>query len=277
MPDPMEDTEPMKDDAAATAPDQGAAARALFAIRRGERDGEPAPAELLAYADAPIEAGLPLQLAVLDLWRQEGERAGGWKIAWTSRGARDRGGKDFRPFGYILDSRIHPSGVRLDAADIPGGAVEAEICLTLGERLAGDRVTPEQARAAVRAVSPAFEIVCHRMPEGLALPVRIGNGMNNWGLVVGQEHGPDLDLGALTVEFRRDGEVLATGGSSPDTLDDPYLSLARVCAVMHRQGLALEPGQRIITGSLLPSTKIGKGGAFEADFAGLGTVRAEFA
>lgn len=273
----MGDPQHTNDRAANTAPDRSAAAKVLFALRRGEITGGPAPAELLTYSDAPLEEGLPLQLAVLDLWRKEGQEAGGYKVAWTSRGARDRGGKDFRPFGYILADRIHPSGVRLERSDIPNGGVEAEICLTIGTRLAGDQVTAEEARAAVRSVSPAFEIVSKRLPEGVSMAVRIGNGMNNWGLVVGEEHSTDLDLGALTVEFRRDGELLGSGGSGPEILDDPYESLARVAAVMHRQGIALEPGQRIITGSVLPSVKTGLGGVFEATFGELGTVRAEFA
>jgi 2-keto-4-pentenoate hydratase len=266
----------MTDSAPATIPDRSAAARVLWAIGRGELVEGPAPAELLAYDNSPPQAGLPLQLEVLDLWRGAGEDQGGWKVAWTSRGARDRGGKDFRPFGYILAGRIHPSDVKLDPSVIPNGAVEAEICLTIGQRLAGDHVTPEQARAAVRAVSPAFEICSRRLPEGVSIPVRIGNGMNNWGLVVGPEQSPGIDLGSLSVELRRDGEVVSSGGSGPEVLDDPYLSLARVCAVLHEYGLALEPGQRIITGSVLPGEKIGQAGSFEARFGELGSVRVDF-
>jgi 2-keto-4-pentenoate hydratase len=253
------------------------AARTLWSIARGDLLTGGAPAELTAYEGRPVRDGLPLQLAVLDLWRGEGERPGGWKIAWTSRGARDRGGEGFRPFGFILDSRIHASGACIDPAPIPNGGVEAEICLTIGERLAGDAVTPEQARAAVRAVSPSFEIVSKRLPEGSPLPVRVGNGLNNWGLVVGPERGTDLDLGSVSLELKRDGEVIGTGGAGRDVLDDPYLSVARVCAVMHEFGLALEPGQRVITGSVLPSTAIEGAKSFEADFGELGAVRVDFA
>jgi 2-keto-4-pentenoate hydratase len=263
------------DEATITPADQSAAAQLLFSVRRGGTiEGEP-PAELLAYRDAPPQAGLALQLDVLDMYRQAGETQGGWKVAWTSRGARDRGGKDFRPFGYILAGRIHPSGARLDPAVIPNGGVEAEICLTIGTRLAGEGVTPEEVRAAVRAVSPAFEIVSRRLPE-VPLPVRIGNGMNNWGLIVGPEHDPDLELDKLPVELKHNGEVVSAGESSPEVLDDPYLSVARVCAVLPRHGLALEPGQRLITGSILPSVKIAQGGTFEATFGPLGAVRVDF-
>jgi 2-keto-4-pentenoate hydratase len=76
--------------------------------------------------------------------------------------------------------------------------------------------------------------------------------------------------------LRRDGEIVHEGRSDPDTLDDPYLSLARVCAALHPFGLGLEPGQRIITGSVLPGVKLEAGGHFEGDFGALGKVTAEF-
>ena len=266
----------MTSDVVAAGPDQTAAARVLWAISRGELIDGPVPAELRAYDDAPAQAGLPLQLEVLDLWQQAGEQVGGWKIAWTSRGARDRGGKNFRPFGYILASRIHSSGAVLDRSAVPNGVVEAEICLTIGQRLTGADVTSARARAAVAAVAPAFEICSQRLPKGVSIPCRIGNGMNNWGLVVGREQSTDLALDNLSVHLLRDGQQEAAGGSGPDVLDDPYLSLARVAAELHRYGLALEPGERVITGSVLPSTSIDAATQFEARFGELGAVRVEF-
>jgi 2-keto-4-pentenoate hydratase len=32
-------------------------------------------------------------------------------------------------------------------------------------------------------------------------------------------------------------------------MDDPFLSLSRLCALLHRYGRGLEVGQRVITGS----------------------------
>jgi 2-keto-4-pentenoate hydratase len=160
---------------------------------------------------------------------------------------------------------------------IPGGGLEPEICVTIGSRLSGPDVTIEQARACVESVAPAFEIVSRRLPGGLSLAARIGNGMNNWGLVVGpsQVRTAGLALDELHVELRHDGELLGSGTSGAEFLDDPYLSLTRVTRELHANGLALEPGQRVITASYTPSAKI-VGGVYEATFGELGSVTVEF-
>lgn len=251
------------------------AAEALFTVSQGAELDEAGLAALRAYDDADLRDGLPLQLAVAELWQREGDRIGGWKIAWTSRGARDRGGPGFRPFGFILASRIVPSGSVLPVGGIASGGLEPEICVTIGSRLSGPEVTIEQARACAESVAPAFEIVSRRLPGGLSLAARIGNGMNNWGLVVGRSLVPGLALDSLGVELRHDGELLGSGTSGAEFLDDPFLSLTRVTRELHANGLALDPGQRVITGSLTPSVQIA-GGVYEATFGELGSVTVEF-
>jgi 2-keto-4-pentenoate hydratase len=247
------------------------AAQALLAASKGEPLSDADLLALRAYDGLDLHEGLSLQLALADRWRRDGEEIGGWKIAWTSRGARDRGGPGFRPFGFILASRIFPSGSALARAAVPGGALEPEICVTMGSRLAGPDVTIEQARAAVESVAPAFEVISHRLPDGLSLAARIGNGLNNWGLVLGEQHPADVALDSLLVELRRDGELLGSATSDAATVDDPYLSLTRVTRELHAQGLALEPGQRLITGSVTASTKVEEG-SYEATFGPLGSV-----
>jgi 2-oxo-3-hexenedioate decarboxylase len=251
------------------------AALALLAASKGGPLGEDDVAALRAYDGLDPREGLPLQLALADLWRHGGEEIGGWKIGWTSRGARDRGGPGFRPFGFILASRIVPSGSTLARAAVPGGALEPEICVTMGARLAGPDVTVEEARAAVESVAPAFEVISHRLPDGLPLAARIGNGLNNWGLVLGEQRPPGLALDSLPVELRHDGALLGTATSDEGTVDDPYRSLTRVTRELHANGRALEPGQRLITGSITASAKVEKG-RYEATFGPLGSVAIEF-
>lgn len=254
-----------------------AAVVALAAIARGERVDEAAKATLRSYGDAAPEVGLDLQTGVLATWLDAGETIGGWKIGMTSRKARDSMGAGFRPFGYVLDSRIRRSGDVLGPGEAgPNAGVEMEICLTLGERLSGPSVTAEQARAAVRSVSPAFEIVCRRLPSRVGAPVRIGNALGNWGIVVGPEHATDVALDALEVRMLRDGEVVQAGGTGADVLDDPYTSLARVCRHLDVHGLALEPGQHVITGSLFAPDPVEGPATFTGDFGALGAVTIAF-
>jgi len=46
-----------------------------------------------------------------EILRLSGSEIGGWKIGWTSRGARDQMGVGFRPFGYVLAGGFKPVSV----------------------------------------------------------------------------------------------------------------------------------------------------------------------
>ncbi|HKE64462.1 MAG TPA: fumarylacetoacetate hydrolase family protein [Micromonosporaceae bacterium] len=260
----------MTNEAVVTESDDAAAL--LFSLARAEVVVDALPPALEPYAAAAPDDGLALQTKVIERWRALGQDIGGWKVAWTSRAMRDSGGKDFRPFGYILASRMFPTGSTVSREGIYRGQVESEICLTIGSRLSGEHVTRDEAFAAVESVSPAFEINARRLANTMPLACRIGNGLNNWGLVVGPAGTPPDSLDGIVVEQFRDGEPAGAGRTGEDILDDPYLSLARVVTQLSRHGFAIEPGQRIITGSILPGMATDGVGHFEASFGDLGSV-----
>jgi 2-keto-4-pentenoate hydratase len=234
-----------------------------------------AGAEVLSgFTSDVVDDGARLQLEVLDGLFAAGETVGGWKIGWTSRGARTgAGAAGDRPFGYILDKRVLTSGAAIDLASIPVCKLEPEIALILGESLSGADVTPEQARAAVRSVAPSFEVNSSRLRPGMSLGVRVGNSLNNWGIVVGA-HRPvsEIDLADLKVTLFGNGLPLDTGTSDPDVLDDPFVSLAKVASYLHQFGRGLEAGQVLITGSLCAPTVAEAGTRYEAVFGALGSV-----
>ena len=58
-------------------------------------------------------------------------------------------------------------------------------------------------------------------------------------------------------------------------MDDPYLSLARVCRLLHKYGVGLEPGQPVITGSFCHHA-VRQPGSYRAVFVGIGEVSVQF-
>jgi 2-keto-4-pentenoate hydratase len=249
-----------------------AAVAELLALAKGEPFGDSVPPALAALSDADYESSLELQLAVLDAWLAEGRTLGGWKIGLTSRGARDSMGEGLRPHGYVLAERILHSGATL-TEPVPQCRLEPEIAVVLGSDLSGSAVTVEQARAAVAAVAPAFEINSARVPKGSSLAVRLGNALNNWGIVVGTPVAVDaVDLAGLAVEIGDERGATERGDSRPATLDDPFLSLTRVCRSLAANGRGLRAGQRLITGSLTAPVPTDAAHEFYADFGPLGRV-----
>jgi 2-keto-4-pentenoate hydratase len=251
---------------------QSAAVAELLALAKGREFGPRVPPALAAVAEAAYPQCLGLQLAVLAAWEAEGHALGGWKIGLTSRDARDSMGVDVRPHGYVLADRILDSGARL-AEQVPHCRLEPEIAVILHSDLAGDQVTVEQARAAVASVAPAFEINSARVPTDSSLAVRIGNALNNLGIVLGPALPVDaIDLARLTVEIGNENGPIDTGDSAPATLDDPFLSLTRVCHALAFNGRGLRAGQWLITGSLTAAVPTDGAHDFYADFGPLGRV-----
>src|SRR5262249_38713898 len=192
-----------------------------------------------------LEEALAMQLRVLGRFEADGERLGGWKVGLTSGNARDRMGKDFRPFGYVLQSRIFQSGATVPIAKIMNCALEPELCLIIGSPLHGDAVNAAEAKAAVRAVAPAFEINQRRVGRDAGHALRLADGLATWGIVVGPGAPVRDNLIETTVEFYCDEQLVETKTPGA-TMDDPYLSLSRICRLLHKYGLGLEPGQPVI-------------------------------
>lgn len=244
---------------------------AASVIHAGMKAGTLDPAGLEWIGD-DTDAGLRIQLRVLDRWRAEGDSVGGWKVGLTSRSLKDSMGQGFRPFGYIRSSRVFQSGARLAVGDLAGCSVEPELCWLIAEPLAGRSPDPDAVRAALGGVSPSFEIVQHRLPARAPKGLQLADDLKNWGLVVGPTLPVPEAAAPNSVLFTRDDEILFSG--SPDVIDDHMLSLSRICTTLARFGLGLEPGQRVITGSLAAPVPVPVRGSstFAASFEHFGTV-----
>lgn len=247
------------------------AARAVEAVFRGALEGSFDATPLAGRHD--LRGGLEIQLQVLERWRARGERLAGWKVGLTSGRSRDAFGPGFRPFGYILASRVFESGARIDRSRLGNVGIEPELCFRIGAPLRGE-VTPERARDAVASVAAGFEIN-QRRPRGDADPaVRLADDLAQWGIVAGDEREVGSCVG-LDVEVWRDGERVAAVG--PDyEIDDHFLSIARLTAQLHGFGLGLEPGQRVITGAFSRHA-LDAPSRWRARFSGIGAVEIEVA
>lgn len=102
----------------------------------------------------------------------------------------------------------------------------------------------------------------------------LADDLTQWGIVVGDRASPDALSPELRVRLSCDGVAKAEAG--PDyEIDDPFLSLARLAATLHRFGLAIEPGDHVITGAWARCA-IEAPGRWTAEFTGIGSVSVEF-
>ena len=225
-----------------------------------------------------FEDAYKVQLGVLERQIAAGEQLAGWKVGLSSDGTRQMFGLDAPISAYLLSSRRFKSGRTFQCADFNKPIIEAELCIIMGQTLKGPGVTREQALAAIAGAAPALELVDMRIDIGADLPLGVADGVAQWGFVTGPEVTPypaAVDLGAMTVEAKRNGEVVAIV-QGKDAIDDQVETIAWLANHLAQFDLALEPGQCVMTGSMITPTPIEKGDTWETTFSSFGTVSATF-
>lgn len=226
----------------------------------------------------PHTEGLRRQLDVLQTKIAAGEALAGWKVGLTSGASRDAMGPGFRPFGYLLQSRVFESGATLSRAAFDAVNVENEVCFTIGDTIRSDggAVSRDTVVGSIAGVSPGFEINEPRLPRDAGAADRLADNLSQWGIVAGLPRPTaDVDFGALEVTLSCDGVAVETVAASGH-IDDHFASLAALATQLGRFGLALEPGQRVITGAFA-RRPVAAPSHWRGDFgATLGTVEVTF-
>jgi len=158
------------------------------------------------------------------------------------------------------------------AADIRHASVEPEFLFTVAHGLAGSDLSPDDVRAGIGRVAAAYELNERR--AGTVRPdlvLMATDRMTQWGVVEGSGVDPrGIDLDAVEVRMWCDGEERLTTRSA-DEVDDHWTSISRLVAELDHHGLALEPGQKVITGGL-GRFDLAAGQRWRASFAGIGDV-----
>ena len=220
-----------------------AAADALGAYIAGD-SGAP----VAAFAGLSFEDGLAIQREMQRRAVAAGAVHAGWKVGLTSDRARRAVGIDERPFGHI--NRVLRSPAAIPSGEICQASIEPEMCFEIGERIGGDNVEPASVPARISQVFAGFEVNEARVQVGGNVALLVADNLTNWAIVQGSgadaPSAEDLDRCAVSVSC--DGEERLNCVAA-DEVDNPYLSIARLAATLHRHGMALEPGQRVITGA----------------------------
>ncbi len=221
----------------------------------------------LAFAYATQDALLPLI----------GGAVVGWKIGLTTPRMQAMCGVDEPIVGAILDGRIHASPARVAVGEHVRLGVESEIALRIGRPFpAGEAVGPERALEHVDAIAAAFELIEDSGADygRLSAATLVSDNAWNAGLVTGPVREP-AGFGSLAgrkgVLFK-DGEAVDEGSSS-DVLGDPANALAWVARHLAGRGRALNVGDWVSTGSIVPTRFVAPGETWRFEVDGLAPVQ----
>jgi 2-keto-4-pentenoate hydratase len=229
--------------------------------------GQPIPSSLLSGCDT-LEDGLQVQGLVI---RRLGTAIAGWKIALPPDGAV--------LWAPILAGDVFSSPSVLPLADRLVHGVECELAFRVGQLLPAKPdggYTSSDVAMCIGGVMAAFELLHSRLSDGFQSPRphlladRLGNG----GVVLGEPRTDWRwrDHADLPIEVRVDGATsLSKQGGNP--VGDPFRAVVALANSLTEYGMALEPGQVVMTGSYTGVQHLKPGQSIEARFEGLEPVQ----
>jgi 2-oxo-hept-3-ene-1,7-dioate hydratase len=239
----------------------------------------------LDYPGLTVVDAYAIQRAWVAAKLARGRRVIGHKIGLTSRAMQDAVKIDEPDHGVLLDDMAFADG-----GDIPAGRfietrVEAELAFILSRPLSGPGCTIFDVLNATDFVVPALEILDARIqrfdPDTQAtrkVTDTISDNAANAGIVVGGRPFRPLeaDLRWVAAIVCRNGKVEESGVAAA-VLNHPATGVAWLANKLAPHGVALEPGQVILSGSFIRPILARAGDTFHADYGPFGTVSCHFA
>jgi 2-keto-4-pentenoate hydratase len=218
-----------------------------------------------------MEQAYRVQLGVVARRVAAGERQVGWKVGMTAEAMRRQFGFHEPVFGCLMEDGTRRSGHVFGADELIRPGFETEVCVRLREPLSGI-ADADRARRAVEACFPALEIVETRGDLVAQMALALADNAQQKAFVLG-EPVPLNDLRLAEVEARVEvsgAEVARARGG--EVLGDPLNSVIWLAKKLAEFGLALRPGDLIMTGSFTRQFPLAPGDRVRAEFDGLGTV-----
>ncbi len=209
-----------------------------------------------------------VQAEVARLRAAVGEPVVGYKVGATGAGVREQFGMDGPIRGFVYGTELYPSGVELSHASYANLAIEGELAVRLGSDAEIVRIFPviELHNYVFRSETPNLQelIANNGVHAGVVLPATEGV---EW-------RGEEPLTGTLRVEIN--GRTVEEGAMS-GVPGGPLGSLGWLGRNLRAYGLALRPGQLVLTGTPLGLYPVRPGDSVRVTAERLGTVEATVA
>ena len=258
-----------------------AAARQLYNAEKTRRQ---IPALTLSHPAMDMDDAYRVQEQWVARKLADGERVIGYKIGLTSRAMQMAVNIDTPDYGVLLDSMLFKNGGSIEASAFTDPRIEVEFAFVLRNSLAGENVTLEQVLDATDYVVPALELIAARSyrtdpDSGYTRKVfdTIADNAANAGIILGEHR-----IDPRVVDLRWAGALLYLNDTIEETglgagvMDHPGHGIRWVCKRFSQWGIALQPGQIILSGSFTRPVVVSAGDKIRADYAGHGDISVDF-
>jgi len=208
----------------------------------------------------------------------DGERVIGKKIGVTSKAVQTMLDVHTPDFGWLTDRMRFVEG-----QDVPIGAqliqprAEAELAFVLARDLRGPGVTAADVLAATEAVLPCFEIVDSRIEAWkIRYQDTVADNASSGLFLVGAPASPrGVDFPACAVTVEKNGRPLSRG-TGAEAMGSPLVCVAWLANQLGELGHALEAGEIVLSGSLVPLEPVVPGDWMRMEVPGIGATTVRF-
>ena len=236
------------------------------------------------HPNMTIDDGYAIQSAWLEIEMNRGAQLIGHKIGLTSRAMQLAMNIDEPDYGYLLDDMLFHNGCELEVARYCDPKIEVELAFLIGERIEGSEVTVDEVLGATEFVVPAIELIDARSYRqhphtGVTRTVTdtISDNAADAGIIMGdsRKNVKDLDLPWVAAVCERNGSIEESGVAAA-VLGHPARGVAWLARRYAPHGVALEPGQIVLSGSFTRPVDCRAGDRFRVDYHNLGVIEFSF-
>ncbi len=214
-----------------------------------------------------VETAYAIQTRWTELRTARGEKVLGRKIGLTSQAIQQQLGVNQPDYGNLWDTTFYPATdgqVQIPASDFVQPRIEGEVAFLIGKSLHKPDITMQDVLAATEACALGVEIVASRIADWrIKLVDTIADNASYGGFTLGSWDRSlvQADLGALamTIHYNR---VLSAEGQGAAALGHPAISTAWLANKLLEFGVALEPGDIVISGGITKMLPVKAGDEF---------------
>ena len=239
----------------------------------------------LEYPGMTIDDAYAVQRTWIARKLANGRTIKGHKIGLTSKAMQNAVGIGEPDHGVLLDNMFFTDGANIPSERFISTRIEAELAFVLKDGLSGPDCSIFDVLSATAYVTPALEILDTRIqrldPETKVIRRivdTIADNAANAAIVIGGRpfRPGDADLRWISALVYRNGQLEETGVAAA-VLNHPANGVAWLANKLHAHGVALQPGQVILSGSFIRPIDARKGDTFHADYGPYGSVSCFFA
>jgi 2-keto-4-pentenoate hydratase len=232
----------------------------------------------LASRGTPLRVADAYKIQSINISRHlaAGAKIVGHKIGLTSPAMQQMMGVDTPDFGHLLDTMDLDASAKVSLESYIQPRVEPEIAFRLSAALPMTGCTVADVVRATEAIAPCLELIDSRILDWkIGLIDTISDNASSAAMILGEWQTTAVNYRDLSTILKIDGETVQQG-STDDVLGDPAVAVAWLANALGEQGVAIEAGHVVLSGSCTRAVDVRAGNTVSAAFAGFGEITVGF-